>query len=876
MDGPSAVDVAFEEEWKPGIDFIFANNIPIDKYDKDFKTPIISVLDKKKINLFNKLVDYFVSKNLMNVLKSIKFTNERSINALYYCVLEHNIEMIEACQYAYVMGLIDDNDVLESEKKWVELYKNEKKPLFLQTLNHLESITAARECFTPDVPLSQFAGIPTRYSLPFDISFHETADFVNYLMFKDIKPPNSLIAFPDDNILYQLPASLLESDDCFVFVNYFDLKQYFRQIINGYFSESLYLTPINTKKDYQVWYYFGVLLGNLSLTGSHFKLPLPLHPLIYASLTCSNVTDTFNDISDDLIEEYLLASNPKQITRIRTKAYNALEKGQFNESLMSNDLQSAWKQVYDEYIDILEKINQGFYDYAKHKEPKLKDFTSFSIQSAVKAIQAGEYDTAAETFLMQNLPFKHVMKIIANCPRMLMAYLYKRAAVLGASNSSQQIVCHLFLQVAIFELCKMDTKEKRKEVERIKQFITEYKQYLNQKIIMKYVFQSSELSLLQAACLAFGDYKTLVSYLFLVQDYGTVQNYILNVGDIMQRQAYMRFNRRDTMKFTESLDSDKPGMSAIFDTFVELSLTIKDIQQQLQGNVLFIFNSYFDMGLFTEPHHILLYFIILAIMNQESLIVKLFEKPEFKILDKDYFVAFLIRRNMYALAAKVFARCHKRHNLAINYGVRDSMATTIGLLQGPLSTAKDSKQCWLQAMRLLGDREKAPPDTKFDKLIEAAYHSKKLTLDDMLPVIPPDMELSNLQLIIADSVQQSSSDIKESDEMRAKIEIRADEQRALVSTPNLSPMTIDPSQALCYICGRPACDSQFEAFPCGHLVHTSCYLLSIGCAQDDKEQISKLKESCPACGTASLVILDKPFVSYENDKEEIEKWLVPE
>ncbi|KAH0789067.1 vacuolar protein sorting protein DigA [Histomonas meleagridis] len=421
----------------------------------------------------------------------------------------------------------------------------------------------------------------------------------------------------------------------------------------------------------------------------------------------------------------------------------------------------------------------------------------------------------------------------------------------------------------------MEKKEKKNEIERITRFITEFKQYLNQKIVMKYILHSGELTLLHPACIAFGDFGTLVSYFLLIKDPSAenLRTYVANVNELMQRQAYLRILNLNTVCLQEMLTSQQPKMSIIFDTLVELSLTCTSLPKNLQDATLSAYESFFEQGLFTQPCQILLYFILLAVLKQEKKIISLFDDPAFKSLDKDYFVAFLIRHGMYSLSSKVFARCHNRHNLSINYSIKDSMASTIALLDGPLSTAHDSKQCWLQALRLCGDPTKAPSDCDFDALISAASKSKKLTLNDIFPLIPSNVDLNSLQHIIADAVQESSNEIKNIEDTRTLIEKRIDEQRNIISSPVLTPLVVEPSQAICYICGKPSCDAQFEVFPCGHLVHTSCYLASMGYAQDDMEQIGKLKQSCPACGMAALVILGMPF---EGDRDEAEKWSMPE
>lgn len=495
----------------------------------------------------------------------------------------------------------------------------------------------------------------------------------------------------------------------------------------------------------------------------------------------------------------------------------------------------------------------------------------------VKAINDGDYEMAAETLVVQNYPFQETMKMISNCPRMMCAYLYRRACAIGSNLGAQQIVCQLYLQSAIFGLCLLSDAERKSETEKIKRFIHDYKKYLSQKLVMQLIKKSGELSLMVDTCIAFNDINTLVDYCLSVNDFQTLKNYILLIKDIdVQRQVLLRFQKRNTIQLVETLDNEASSITidAIFDTLVELTFKASTLNNVMVENISEIFEQFYENGVLTKSAHAMAYFILLSILGNEEKIYKLFNEPIFKILDKDFYVSFLIRRNMYSLAANVYARCHNRHSLAITYGLKCSFATTLALLKGPISGARDEKSCWLQALRICSDPEKAPEDTDFCALITAADKSKTVTLDDMFPLIPRDMELNSLHLIIANAVQDSSNQIKNNEELRTKIEKRAEEQRNLVSSQNLKPISIEPSDAICYLCGRSACDSQFEAFPCGHLVHTSCYLLSMGSSGDSSEEINKLTESCPACGTASLVILDKPFISTNEDEEEKEKWAI--
>jgi hypothetical protein len=130
------------------------------------------------------------------------------------------------------------------------------------------------------------------------------------------------------------------------------------------------------------------------------------------------------------------------------------------------------------------------------------------------------------------------------------------------------------------------------------------------------------------------------------------------------------------------------------------------------------------------------------------------------------------------------------------------------------------------------------------------------------------MDLDSMHLIIAQAVQASSDEMKQSNQTRRKIEERAEQQRSVANSEPTKPIPIEPS-AVCYVCGQSACDSEFIAFPCKHLVHVACAPPNPMRTTDDI--VEELRQSCPACGTASLRILDLPFVFGDD-----EMWEVPD
>lgn len=490
-------------------------------------------------------------------------------------------------------------------------------------------------------------------------------------------------------------------------------------------------------------------------------------------------------------------------------------------------------------------------------------------------IKAGEYAVAADALCQSGLQFNEAVRLICNCPRVLSEYLYRQSTNMNASPAAQQIICHLYLQTAMFSLSALPRAEKDKEMARIRKFFEDNRGCLSKKLVMKYIHDSGETSLTYDALLAFNDYTAIVDYLMSIGDYVNLPKFLLLVPVEQQRWVFMRFARKETMKLTEFLDSkNKPSMDAVFDTFVTLSLTAPKIGDVLQANTLENFEEFDRTGKLTEPAHYHLLFIFWSLLGFNDKIEKFYQTPAFKIMDKDFIATYLVNRGMYSMAADIYARVEDRHILAVSYALKDSMKKTLFILQKMLAKAHDARACWIHTLKMCSNKDTQPKDCNWAELICAADKSKMVTLDDIFPLVPPDMPMDSLHMVIANAVQLSSNDMKKSENTRRKIEARADIQRGIVNNQKTKPLEIDPLSALCFICGQPACDSAFEAFPCGHICHTACYLTSGGSCEF--RSLATLGESCPACGTASLVILDTPFVDLKTEQAEIQRWAIPE
>jgi hypothetical protein len=167
-----------------------------------------------------------------------------------------------------------------------------------------------------------------------------------------------------------------------------------------------------------------------------------------------------------------------------------------------------------------------------------------------------------------------------------------------------------------------------------------------------------------------------------------------------------------------------------------------------------------------------------------------------------------------------------------------------------------------------------PQNCDWALLIKGANQIGKLPLDDIFPLVPKDMELDSLHGLVANAVERTSRGIQRSEKLRLAIERKAEEQRKIINSREIKPVELRPGEVKCFFCGQAACDAGFVVFPCGHVIHVACFLH--GGAAGGDEQLEKLARSCPACGSAALVILDTPFVDPEHKWEVYERWRVPD
>ena len=385
--GPSALHIACDEGWVPGIRLLLEHRVPFQVFDCFQKSPLAYVADNKNMTVFKLVLKHIADTGEKSALKNVYLTNQGSIDFLRYCVDSGNDVMIEACCWAHDIGLLSDDDVAAASCHWTEKWGSEReKPMFLELFTHTRSLKIASdqmELFTPYVAESRFAlietvnGVMPRDAIrAIDEIYAGVKREENWLLV-----PSEFSASSSASILLEFPRHLLQGKnilyDC---TQYYTLKQYFETLVScvmvddGNFWKPL---AVSANSD-TIWQGFGVVLAHLGLVGCHYRCTKPLHPLLYVCLCSTNPLNMGWDSSQ--IEEFMIVTNQEAVRNARTAGMIKFLNG-------DDDHLNEWEHAYDSEIikpwsqeqmymrSICEYVREGFYGLKMgHYQAHLQDF----------------------------------------------------------------------------------------------------------------------------------------------------------------------------------------------------------------------------------------------------------------------------------------------------------------------------------------------------------------------------------------------------------------------------------------------------------------------------------------------------------------------
>ena len=508
------------------------------------------------------------------------------------------------------------------------------------------------------------------------------------------------------------------------------------------------------------------------------------------------------------------------------------------------------------------------------REPLQMKFRSAQLsRDVVHLIKGGKYDEAADRMLFSGIPVNEGYRMLANCPRALARFLLKSSRMKSISVAAKQILSHLYIETALFVASQSKGNDRLAAMKKVINFIRKNKNFLSERAVVQMVRQSGEAAIMNNVLLVFGNERQIINNILASGSAKKLESFILHVPIEQQRWVFMKLAESNIGKLTHILSAEeKPQMDAIFDAIVSLVLKAQTVNKALCTSLLNTFAGEDKRGKMLGPHYQLL-FIFWALLKKKDKIEAFYKTKEFASMDKDFIVGYLVNKKMYEMAAQVCAHVKGRHVFAVRFALMESMELALDLLSGPLAKEPDARECWLEVLKLCSNEKTKPKDCDWGRLVYAADASAKVNLDDVFPLVPPDMPMDALHVALAGTVQRSSDDMKYNEDVRSSIEKRATKERKLMNTQKHQPLRITRDKITCYVCGRLATDSPFEVFPCGYAFHVTCYLNSN--LPGDFSSRDAMTSSCPACGIVSLDILDKPFVDWEKDKDKLAKWRVP-
>lgn len=276
----------------------------------------------------------------------------------------------------------------------------------------------------------------------------------------------------------------------------------------------------------------------------------------------------------------------------------------------------------------------------------------------------------------------------------------------------------------------------------------------------------------------------------------------------------------------------------------------------------------------------------------------------FLFLELDDCCVFLYRlEGMYESAVKVALQLNL--DLAKECArelTQDSKGLSLMDLEGSENVAK---HVWLTIARHMIDKKLETSDVL--KLIEES--TNVVTVGDLLPLFPEFTDIEALKKPLcgclrntSDKINQLKQDIRETAEVMDALKKDLEEKERYFSR-------IKPS-GKCNVCGDIIIKKSLIVFPCGHSVHTDCfekcviekvenmrtsqfkilqkeykkaeseYVLKNSRTIKEKMNFLKNKmgkvigQDCPLCGNLVVDLIDKPFFTEEQYKNEMKNWII--
>jgi len=502
-------------------------------------------------------------------------------------------------------------------------------------------------------------------------------------------------------------------------------------------------------------------------------------------------------------------------------------------------------------------------------------------------IKSKKYRSAAESLMNANVPFYQAYVFLSNSPEALEAYLKLMCQYYFPEPVRQQVAVNMYLSFSIPLLLAKPAKEYQEAFNEMIEFIKKYKDQIEKNTLYNVIKQCGNDELLRQSYYIFNDKKEYIDMLFELSQFDEIFVEMASLAPQRRAQIFKSFPLHFQKTLLKKWSSSKvPDIESVYPFFTDIVFS-EPIDQDAVILLQCVMERMFKKRRLEKQCELHLYYMLLALTNNQAKINDIFANNQFQKMDHDLILRWLFRRKLYQHAGQYCAHLNDRHLLGVDYSLRESLRSALDLLTSSLREAHDIRQCWLRAL------EKTPTkreEADWRLLLETATVSGVLTLDDIIPLMPHDMPIDSFQGTILRSIKEYQTNNHDSQNKISLLIKRAGEQREVIGKGASLMLELDPL-ATCWICKQSIFKDKFLAFPCLHCLHIKCFLSHMHLFYDatsrlniislaaraikGSKQLTKLGEeickSCPVCGELSVNVLDKDFVMKE-EIDEREMW----
>ena len=454
---------------------------------------------------------------------------------------------------------------------------------------------------------------------------------------------------------------------------------------------------------------------------------------------------------------------------------------------------------------------------------------------------------------------------------------------------------NLYLAVTIPLLITKQGRERKMEQDKLIEFCKICKNAIDKNHVYKICREISDDDFVKAIYLLFGDIWEYSMIMFEQKQYDKIFAELAKLPEQKRAQVYKNFPVDYQIQMIKTMTrGEMPNGNAFYPLLVETCFVLADQQQFSQLSAVLVpvlQRMYTRRQLTTPPQRQVYYHTVVRTLTPANLNV-IYGHDLFTHIGYDYVLRLLERRKMYSWAGQFCARVNDRHPMAVTYAIMDSIKAVLELLQSALTPAKDLKQCWIRALER--SRTDDVDEKEWRDLLEKSTGSGVVSLDDIFPLMPTDMEIDEFQPTILRSLVQYKKEAEESNTKIKKLTDRSNEQRTVIQKGPQMVIELDPL-ATCWICKGQIFKDRYLVFPCMHTVHVKCLLSSMHLYYEPTVQLNLISmsaramrdekkaagladlvcKSCPICGELSLTLLDKGFVQ-PNEVKDKTMWSLPE